>query len=344
LLTSSTRRRGPKCDLDQSLPVLLFRIGRYPLHHGTTGAIRSLGRAGVSVYLTTEERWAPATRSRYLTRNFVAPSSGTENPEEILATLRRIGGTISAPSLLVCTDDEAAVFVAEHATELRSNFGLPDVPPTLPRAIASKQFLALQSEALGVSTPRTWAISSLADLEQVHDSTIYPMIVKNSEPWIRLTNPTVAKNTVVNSEVELRSLAEEWVDPIRVVVQEYIPAATSQDWIVHAYVGPDPESTVVFTGVKVRSWPLAAGATSFGRVVRNDELAGLAATVRSVRVPRHRRPLLETRHTRRPLPPFGLQSTNRRPIQAVRDVIWSRCHSRNASRPIRPKPGDRRNA
>jgi hypothetical protein len=33
-------------DFDHSTPMILVKVSRYPLHHGTVGAIRSLGRVG----------------------------------------------------------------------------------------------------------------------------------------------------------------------------------------------------------------------------------------------------------------------------------------------------------
>ncbi|MDQ6793107.1 MAG: ATP-grasp domain-containing protein, partial [Candidatus Dormibacteraeota bacterium] len=42
------------------MPVLIVKIGRYPLHHGSVGVIRTLGRAGVPVYAITEDRFTPA--------------------------------------------------------------------------------------------------------------------------------------------------------------------------------------------------------------------------------------------------------------------------------------------
>ena len=74
---------GLSADVDRSVAVLLMRIGHYPLHHGTVGAIRSLGRLGVPVYTVVEDHFTPAARSRYLTGRFRWPTTGREDPDEL---------------------------------------------------------------------------------------------------------------------------------------------------------------------------------------------------------------------------------------------------------------------
>ncbi|MGA6155923.1 hypothetical protein ACPEIC_21505 [Stenotrophomonas sp. NPDC087984] len=104
--------------VDRSVPALVVKIGHYPLHHGGVGAIRSLGRLGVPMYAVTEDRWTPAALSRYLARTFVWPTTGSERPERLVEGLLRMGRAIGRPTVLLPTDEEAAVLIAEHADRL----------------------------------------------------------------------------------------------------------------------------------------------------------------------------------------------------------------------------------
>jgi predicted ATP-grasp superfamily ATP-dependent carboligase len=61
------------------------------------------------------------------------------------------------------------------------------------------------------------------------------------------------------------------------MLQEYIPGA--EDWIVHAYCNARSELLAVFTGAKYRSWPPGGGVTTYARVVANERLVNLAATL-----------------------------------------------------------------
>ena len=62
--------------LDTTVPALILKLGRYPTHHGILGIIRSLGRLRVPVYSVIEDRFTPASVSRYLTRGFPWKTAG----------------------------------------------------------------------------------------------------------------------------------------------------------------------------------------------------------------------------------------------------------------------------
>jgi predicted ATP-grasp superfamily ATP-dependent carboligase len=265
--------------LDPNLPVLLFRIGSYPLHHGTVGAIRSLGRAGVPVHAVTEDRFTPAALSRYLTSRVSLPSHGGESEADLLAGLVGLGKRLDARTMIVCTDDEAAVLVGEGRDALAEYFVLPAVPHHLPRRLASKRGLYDLCQQYGITTPITAFPTSMEELEAVLDELAFPVVVKNTDPWIRLTRPAVGGSTIISDAAELRGVAKEWRQPFCGLVQQYLPDETSEDWIVHGYWGPDASSQVAFSGRKIRSWPPRFGATAYARVEANRELLDLAGSL-----------------------------------------------------------------
>ena len=101
------------------------------------------------------------------------------------------------------------------------------------------------------------------------------MVVTNREAFGRRAPPAVRSTTVVQTPDALRTRAVHWQDPPNVVLQEHIPRDCAEDWFVHSCVGRDSPG-VLFTGVKVRSWPPHAGMTSCAYAVWNPELAGAA--------------------------------------------------------------------
>ena len=44
---------------DQRVPVLILKLGQYPLHSGGLAAVRTLGRLGIPVYAITEDPVTP---------------------------------------------------------------------------------------------------------------------------------------------------------------------------------------------------------------------------------------------------------------------------------------------
>ncbi len=83
-------------------PVLILKTGRYAIHHGGLGIIRSLGRLGVPVYTVTEDHLTPAVASRYLTGSFVWNPGDLPRPQ-MLEALSKIGRNLKKPTILIPT-------------------------------------------------------------------------------------------------------------------------------------------------------------------------------------------------------------------------------------------------
>jgi predicted ATP-grasp superfamily ATP-dependent carboligase len=263
-------------EFDSAVPTLLFQVGRYSFVHGTLGAIRSLGRAGVPVHASVGDRLVPHSFSRYLAGQFRAPIDAGGDRRGILNHLLDYGRSVQGPMILVPTDDEAAVFAAAHRHELSPTFILPAVPPDLPAVLASKRGLFDLCTRHGIPTPATAFARSRADVLALAEDIRYPVIVKNSEPWARITAPAVPSTTNVQSRAELLDMVEDWPANPQVIVQEYIPSELSEAWIVHVYCGSRDGDTVGFTGRKFRSWPPDFGVTTAATALPNEELLALA--------------------------------------------------------------------
>ncbi|MGQ4382616.1 carboxylate--amine ligase [Streptomyces sp. SAS_270] len=268
---------GVPVDADRDVPGLIVKFGDYPLHHGGVGAIRSLGRLGIPMYAITEDRYTPAAVSRYLRRAFVWPTSGTEAPERLVEGLLRIGRRIGRPAVLVPTDEEAAVLIAEHQDVLGDRFLFPKVDAKLPRRLASKQGLHELCVEHGIPSPAAAFPQSYDDIARFAETAAFPLVAKNREAFVRRKQPAVNGTTRIATREGLLTLARDWGEHPGVILQEYLPREDAEDWIVHAYFDADSTPLAMFTGVKVRSWPPHAGMTANAYVVDNPELADLAA-------------------------------------------------------------------
>ncbi|MFF4402401.1 ATP-grasp domain-containing protein [Streptomyces sp. NPDC001480] len=262
---------------DRDVPGLIVKFGDYPLHHGGVGAIRSLGRLGIPMYAITEDPYTPAASSRYLTRAFVWSTSGAEEPEYLVEGLRRIGRRIGRPTVLIPTDEEAAVLIAEHQDDLTDRFLFPRVDPGLPRRLASKQGLHELCAEHGVASPSAAFPESYEEIVAFADTARFPVVAKNREAFVRRRRPAVNGTTRIATREGLLTLARDWGEHPGVILQEYLPREDAEDWIVHACFDADSTPLAMFTGVKVRSWPPHAGMTANAYVVDNPELADLAA-------------------------------------------------------------------
>ena len=125
--------------------------------------------------------------------------------------------------------------------------------------------------------PESVLLSSAEDLTAFAAAARFPVVVKNAEPWVRRWAPAVGGTTVLRSAAELTALATAAGESSTFIVQEYIPHEEAEDWIVHLYCDSGSSCQVLFTGVKLRSWPPNTGATACGVSVLNPALADLAA-------------------------------------------------------------------
>jgi predicted ATP-grasp superfamily ATP-dependent carboligase len=276
-LPQGDRRPTAPPALDRGLPVLLVRLGHYPIHHATTGVIRTVGRAGVDVYAVTEHGITPASTSRYLTGQVKLSSGGNPDQSTLLDRLVEVVDRLPARPLLVATDDKAAVLIAEGADALAGRAIKPAVPPDLPRQLAGKAGLHEICLRFGVARPATARVTSGDELEATLADFGLPAVVKENEPWSQLTR--ARSSTVVRTAEDVREVrvaidnSSGYSD---VVVQEYLPDDEAEDWFVHGYCTASSDVARIFTGRKFWSWPPRAGVTAYARTERNEELEQIA--------------------------------------------------------------------
>ena len=261
---------------DGQVPALLLKIGQYPHHSGGVAVIRTLGRLGVPVYAITEDRLTPSALSRYCAGSFVWRVTWQEDPGHLVGQLREVGKRLGRRAVVVPTDDEAAVLIAEYADELSEHFIFPRIDPALPRALASKQRLYELCRQHDVPAPVSMCPATARELDEFAATASFPVVVKNAEPWARRRAPVVPNTTMMRTARELLEAASSRNGkPPGMIVQEYIPREQAQDWIVHLYCDMNSECVVLFTGVKLRSWPPHNGPTACAYTMDNPELAGL---------------------------------------------------------------------
>jgi predicted ATP-grasp superfamily ATP-dependent carboligase len=214
--------------------------------------------------------------SRYCAGHFVQPTTGREDPGQLVNRIADIGRKLGRPTVAVPTDEEAAVLLAEHSAELSDYFLLPAVPPELPRKLASKQGLHELCGEFGVCAPASAFPRTAEEIADFAAHGTFPVVAKNLEAWVRRSAPVVSGTTILRTPAELLAVAEEWGETPSVILQEYIPVEDAEDWIVHLYCDANSNCLVNFTGVKVRSWPPHAGMTACAYIVPNPRLAELA--------------------------------------------------------------------
>ncbi|MGH3931855.1 MAG: hypothetical protein ACRDTF_17985, partial [Pseudonocardiaceae bacterium] len=222
------------------------------------------------VYGVHAQALAPAARSRYLKGRWRPASDDVEPLQQGLVTLaERIGQR----SVLIPTDDAAAIFLAEHGAPLRQWFQFSDPPSDLPRRLAGRYTLHQLSRELGVPSVLAELPSSLGEAEAFADLVGFPLIAKLATPWLA-NNGTARPNTsVLRTRDDLSRIFQTDAAPENaLMLQEYIPRCPSQDYFFHGYCDARSRCAPGFVGITERSYPAHAGLTSLGRWVDNAAL------------------------------------------------------------------------
>jgi predicted ATP-grasp superfamily ATP-dependent carboligase/SAM-dependent methyltransferase len=245
---------------DTSVPAVVLKL----YHHGSLGAVRTLGRLGVPVFGVHEDQRAPTPRSRYLRETLewnIDTARDDASVEKLLGFAARIGGR----PVLITTDDRSGDFLADNAEALRDAYRFPDQPAGLTRALADKESLYGLCLEHGIPAPHTAFPKSRRELLEMLPDASYPLVLKGIDAW-RLERRCGLRLAIVHDESELLERYDFMEDPEspNLMVQEYIPGDPQTVWMLDGYFDADSECRVAFTGQKLRQYPAYTGMTSLG--------------------------------------------------------------------------------
>lgn len=262
---------------DHSAAVLILQARPRALHHGTMGAVRSLGRVGVSVHASREAADGAAGKSRYLSPGSPRLMSGDAAAD--VEALRDFQRTLGRPVAVLAVDDAGAAFLAENRDALGPEFLLPSQRPDLPREVASKANLPQLRRIAGVTIPET-AVARASHCAPPRDMD-YPLVIKAAEPSLLPAGvpPVALARDAEDLARYCASMGPRARAAAELVLQEYIPENAAEDWFYHGYHRTDGEAVVGFTGLKLRSYPPFFGATSYAVSIFNEEVAALAQRI-----------------------------------------------------------------
>ncbi|MET9775646.1 ATP-grasp domain-containing protein [Streptomyces sp. NPDC006367] len=264
---------------DTRVPAVLLRTDRNPFHHGTLGAVRSLGRAGVDVHVVADCAKSPVRASRYVTGLHTPPPPGA-SPAAIAAVLRRVAARIARPAVLIPMDDACAVAVGRMRAELAPAFLLPDQPDSLSERVADKAELAGVCASLDVPHPRTLVPDGPDEAAAAAWRLGLPVVAKWSRPWLVPAGSGLRSTVLVRSAQQARELyrrAEEAGS--RLLLQEFLPPGPDRDWFFHGYADRAGAVRAGGPGRKTRARPRGAGLTAVGRWTPNPQVQALAERI-----------------------------------------------------------------
>jgi D-aspartate ligase len=230
-------------------------------------AIRSLGRAGISVVAVDHRQSALGFRSRYA-RAVDSPDPAVD-PEAYVETLAR-----EEPGVLLPTHDPPLNAVARFRDRLEG-FRFPFPGWDLLERIQNKRGQLEAAVAAGVDVPQTRHPGSAAEAGAAAVELGYPVLVKPSDP-VGFKRRFGRQAFQVESAAEAERAyadAEEFAP----MVQELIPGGDDELYSLGSYLGEDGEPLGLFSGRKLQQVPPLVGTARVGESVWVQEVvdAGL---------------------------------------------------------------------
>lgn len=221
------------------------------------GVVRSLGQAGVPVWVLDTDSRSPGMRSRYGMPCAVASLEGEAFMADLRATVSRAGGH----AVLFLTEEKTVSTVSALRSQLPEGLRvlLPDHARLM--QLMHKQGFQELAEAMDAPVPPMVRLQGLVDLPKVH-TLQYPCVLKPSEKNYEY-GARFKKAYKVVSPGEVEVLYRE-IEPVLadMVVQEWIEGGDCDIYFCLQYIGAQGEVVGSFPGRKIRSWPPRIGGTA----------------------------------------------------------------------------------
>ena len=231
------------------------------------GALRLLGRAGVSCYGVDNCGRPPAYWSRYCRQGTCLPSSATD--DDILKVLDDFSARAPLTPVLLPTSDRFVRLVSSRRAQLDSGYQLLLPDHELIEDLLDKQRFAQCAEVGGGIVPRSVMLQGLGELPSIARDLGLPIIVKPACKEHRGISG-IPKVILLEREEEIAATLDRFAacNSVPLLAQEYIPGDDLQQVSVAVCLGRQAEVVATFTARKMRQGNLGAGV---GTYVENFE-------------------------------------------------------------------------
>ena len=233
---------------------------------------RSLGKRGVKVYISVSKN-SNVLHSKYCTRGF--PYSNSKTVQAFWANLL-LGGENNFPhgSVILPCNDSAIEFVAKKRDELVKKYRLDDFMPEIHLAMLDKKQTLELAKPLGIGIPNFWEINNLADLKNIEDEIVFPVIIKPINSHLFQMHFNYKKYFFANNLEELRQYMKKVIDfKIEVMIAEFIPGPDSLLGSYYTYIDSNDKPLFHYTKKIIRRFPQHEGLGCCHKTEWDEEIA-----------------------------------------------------------------------
>lgn len=239
------------------------------------GAIRSLGRRGISIIGIDSDPEMPGFKSKYCKAK-LCPDP-VHKPEELAEFLLKEGRKLEYPGIIIPASDAFVLFLSRFRNDLRAHFNFILPPVDVLEAIINKRLQYEMAEKIGIPYSKTFYPETLKDVEQIQKDIEYPAFIKPycGHLWRDKFGGT-HKGFKVHNAKELKDRYVEILPTgLQAMVQSIILGPNINHFKVNVYIGKAGKPLAIFTLRKVRQYPTEFGVGTMVESIHYPELADL---------------------------------------------------------------------
>jgi len=232
---------------------------------GGYGILRSLAPYNIPLIGLYPDASMPESKTRLCSRKH-----RFKDDEDVLALLTSLPELQSERPVLMLTTDAYVTFYMEHR-ELLDSLYLIDMPDTdLFDLLLDKEKFSDYALKHEIPIPKTLVIQKTSDLQQIADISRFPVIIKPSLKSRRWFEARLGKAVYIADAEEFIAVCNKaLLYSENLIMQEWIVGNDSNVHYCLGYFGETGDVIALFTGYKLRQWPVGTGSTATTTIVDN---------------------------------------------------------------------------
>ncbi len=241
------------------------------------GVVRAFGRCSIPVYVLPHEvdfvmrsRWA-----RPFGQDATIPKKADELEEQLkLSKFER--------AVLIPCSDNSARLVAAVRERVQSRF-LASLPSgdTLDLFVDKGRLAELLS-SLDCPHPVTKLIDSVADLASLSEHQVADYFLKPRESQNFFAHFRCKALRATSKSELIRNFTEAEAQGMKMVLQEYVPGGTENNYFLDGFVDRHGETKLLFGRQKLRMYPAGFGNSCYQRAIRLEQFDPVIDSVKKV--------------------------------------------------------------
>ncbi|MDO5732242.1 MAG: carboxylate--amine ligase [Eubacteriales bacterium] len=229
-------------------------------YYNALSAIRCLGRAGIPLAVAEYDRSSYGLRSKYVDEVVITPYF-QDDEHACLDALVDYAKKQSDKPVLIPTHDNYMLFVDRHQDVLRDYYLLTLPKPGLATQVIEKDGLHQLAQKYGMPVPQSFPFENYQLSSELLDRLTYPILVKPVDSPA-FTAKFRKKAFLCRNQADLMKAAEQVrAANIPAILQELIEGDDESMLLFDAFVQQNGAIDHIFTGSKLRQWPINLGAS-----------------------------------------------------------------------------------